>query len=345
MGLLLFITGLLIVLVGVSLRSQADAENTTTAVGITNATPTVNTMLFGYATNTEPNPTISAFTLEEASTKDVHIFGTYSDENGCEDVSASGTMKLVFYRTGSAATSTATTGLCDAGANMRYCYDDTIGSPAYVSSSNVGSSCTGGTDTTATYDFALKVKFYADPTSGSGTDTEFASETWGVHVYAVDAAYATGTRWSSIEMNDLTALTLLDSTIQFGTLAVDAETISTSNGDTAKMVAAQNSGNRNMLDVGLSGTALTCSLGTIAVGQVKYATGTYDSGLTYTTYPGTLSSGSAVSAGFYLGIARGAEGVETGETVSTNTHWGIKIPTGVSGSCAGTITFTAQAQP
>ncbi len=332
MGLLLLITGLLIVLVGVSLRSQAD--DATTTVSIANATPVVADINIGYASQVATGD--SALMLMEATTKDMFIFGSYSHANGCSSVNASGTIKLVMYRTGSAATTTSS-GLCDAGPNTRYCYDETIGE-AYSSSSNIGSTCLGGTDTTADYQFVVKMKFYADPTAAN---TEFASDTWRFHVYAVDGIGGIGTRSIDRDVADLTALDLLDSSIAFGTLAIGGNAIATSNFDIDRTVPVRNTGNRNTLDIGLSGTAMPCNRSTIPVGNIKYATGVHNASSTYASYPGTLST-SNVSAGFSLGIARGAQGAET---VTTNTHWGIQIPLGVSGSCTGTVTFAAQAQP
>ncbi len=335
-GLLLFITGLLIVLVGVSLRSQADAENATTTVGITNATPVVSSVNVGYTSQTATGD--SALALNEAETKHFYVFGTYSDENGCADVNASGTLRLVMYRTGSAATSTSA-GACNTGSNLRYCYDDSLLGTYYSFISSMASNtCDGGTDTEADYEFTIKTKFYVDPTA---PNTEFASETWQFNVYAHDAAGASG--WNSVakDVADLTALNLEDFAVAFGTLGIGESAISTSNEDIDFMIAPQNTGNRNTLDIGLSGTAMSCSLGTIPVGNIKYSTGTYDNAATYASYPGTLST-SNVSAGFYLGLARGAQDAEL---VTTNTHWGIQIPLGVNGDCAGTITFTAQAQP
>ena len=317
MGLLLFITGLLIVLVGVSLRSQAD--DTTTQATITNSAPTVNSPVnLGYASQTaDTNP----LTLTEGAPRTLYVFGEYTDTNSCLDVTTSGTMRLVFYRSGVSGGTACTESKLN-------CLNEN--SSGYTSSSNVGGSCTGQSDTTADYQFSVPMQYYIDATDVG----PYSAQDWIAYVVAVDGGGAEGTRSSSgRELNTLEALTI-DASFDFGNVTLGSTNVHETNND----LTLTNTGNDNTLDFRLSGTAMGCNGGgSIPVGNVKYVT---------TTYSSTIGDYTALSTSpAYARISLTKRSIASNAPAVTSTWLGVVVPsTGVAGVCSGSLTFTASAQ-
>jgi hypothetical protein len=191
-------------------------------------------------------------------------------------------------------------------------------------------SCTGVTDTIATYTATIPVYYYAEPTD-TGT---YSATDWSAEVTPVDGGGAgtAGTN-DTIEMATLTALNV-SATIPYGTMNLGATT-----GATNTTATVTNTGNK---DIGTQvdgygtingdGLSMTCVAGTITVGNEKY--GTTD--VTYTSLTGTLTDTAATVSGFTVNKA-------TSGTPSTGPlYWGFAMPsTGVNGVCGGKVVFTA----
>lgn len=149
--------------------------------------------------------------------------------------------------------------------------------------------------------------------------------TWTCKIRAYDAA-ASGTNQTNTTINTLLALNI-PSTINFGTMSLGDTSTNTTENETS----VENYGNV-LIDVDLSGDDMSCSSGTIPVGNIKYSdtdNTAYASMTALTTSATTLN----------LNVAQRTNGVST-----KTTYWKIQIPsTGVGGSCTNTITFTAVA--
>jgi len=124
----------------------------------------------------------------------------------------------------------------------------------------------------------------------------------------------------------MATLSALDVTaaIAYGSLALGADT-----GAGNQTVTITNTGNE-AIDSQLSGTDMTCTSGSIPVANQKLDT----SNVTYASL-GTNLSGTPTTLEVDLPQ-------RTGAAVTDLVYFGLAIPaTGVSGSCAGTNTFTS----
>ena len=92
-GLMLVVAVLLVVLIAVNMRSQADES--ATSANVNNQAPTIDTVVISEASN--PGVSVTDFNVTENSTKLMEVTGTYTDNNGCADVDTTGSMTLVFY--------------------------------------------------------------------------------------------------------------------------------------------------------------------------------------------------------------------------------------------------------
>ena len=309
LGLLLFISGLLVLLVVVTLRSQAD--DSSTSATINNATPSVDTITIS---DTSLGSSIGNIDLNENTTKTVYVHGAYSDANGCSDVATSGSLTLRFFLTPSGSTCTQ---------NDTNCY--TTGSTGYTCNYSTvpGDSCSGGSDTTANYECSVPLQYFAVPTD-NGSPNQFTD--WRGLITAVDGSNATGTLYYGVEVNTLRALDVTAS-INYGSLSVGA----TSGTDVPSTIT--NTGNDDDLDVEISGTSMACTAGTIAVGNQKYS-------LTASEAYGSMIALSGTPVTQQTNIPA-ATVVATPST--DDVYWKLQVPNGVSGSCSGTTTFSAVA--
>lgn len=247
--------------------------------------------------------TETTITLTEATHTHVAVTATVTDNNGCAEITGV-TAKL--FRTGVTDGATCAT-------NPSNCY-------AAVAMTQA--TCT---DTIATYTGDIEVQYYADPTDAS----TYSADTWSVHIIPSDAAGAgTAGTDDTAEMATLVALDV-STPIAYGALAYSAITADTTAFDTT----VTNTGNQATIGVQVksgAATAMACDVGTIPVGNEKYddvSTTAYASKIALTAGDVTVADVSAAS---------GASG--NTDTVG----WGLQMPaTGVSGTCAGTIVFTA----
>ena len=125
-----------------------------------------------------------------------------------------------------------------------------------------------------------------------------------------------------VDVNELAALDVTEASIDFG--ALDFNETSTD-----KTATVQNIGNVQ-IDVQLSGSAFTCTSGSLLRNSVHYnASSSIDYGLM------AELTGTATTLDFDLAKS-------TGTSSTKLTYWKIKLPeSGVGGTCSNLITFTA----
>jgi len=243
--------------------------------------------------------------LTENTTTHVAVTATVTDADGCVGISA--TAKL--FRTDLTSACTAP--------DLNNCY-----APVAMTQD----SCSGGV---AAYTGDIEVQYYADPTD-AGT---YADYTWSAEVIPSDAGGA-GTQTGGgdpTELNTLTALNV-STPITYGELALNGITADTTAFDTT----VTNTGNKATIGVQVksgAATAMVCTIGTIPVGNEKYddvSTTVYASKISLTAGDVTVADVSAAKT-------------TNGSTGNTDTvGWGLQMPaTGVVGTCAGTVVFTA----
>ncbi|MBU0646660.1 hypothetical protein KJ611_04315 [Patescibacteria group bacterium] len=273
---------------------DASADTSATSVNITNAAPS--------ASGTSIDSGAASVSLTENTTTAVSVGVTVTDNNGCTDIA---TVDAVFFRTNVGGGSGCTPDDND-------CYA--------VACTLDGGSCTGGADLTGTYTCALTIQYFADPTDAGST---YAATDWTAEITPYDSSGAGSTDTDTIEMNTLTALDVT-AAINYGTLALNSDT-----GGTNQTTVITNTGNE-AIDSQVSGTSMGCTVGTIAVGNQKYAT----SDVTYASLTDTLSG---TPTTYELVLPQRTAGV-----ITDDVYWGLATPaSGVSGSCTGTNTFTA----
>jgi len=270
---------------------DASTNGASSTFTISNATPTVSTVLINSGSST--------INLIENSTTTTTVTATVSDANGCGDIA---TTTLKFYRSekGDA---------CSADEND--CYSSTC-------TQNGGSCTVGGTDTDATYTCLADLWYYADPTD-AGT---YEAYNWVAKVTSQDAATASHSASSTIEVNSLLAMDVADS-IAYGTLGLGE----TSNQATSTIT---NTGNTD-IETNVYGADMTCESGSIGVGSQEYSTTAgfnYGSGTDLTTGSSTV----------IVDLPQRAT-----STISDYIYWKLQAPaTAVGGLCTGVNTFFAR---
>lgn len=312
-GILLCILCFLL-LIFVSFNSEG--ETTITTVDVNNAQPVVSNVII--ATSSYGNAAAS-LNLTEAQTTPVFVHGLLTDNNGCEDISPSGTVEVFFFRTNS---SVCPNNPVQDEKECYYANQNSVNcSFGTTDSGNQNQCVSGGTDTTVSFECQFDVYFFADATGSGGT---YNASNWSGLIIADDVSVGPAAQSSSTaEIEVLTAISV-SSSINYGNVSLNA-----SSSDVG--LGVRNTGNEE-LDVNFAGLPMPCSLiGTIAVGQQRYATGSVD----YNAK--TVLTGSSTL--FELNLPRQT----TVSTFSTDTiYWQIKLPaSGVAGQCQGTSTITS----
>jgi hypothetical protein len=184
----------------------------------------------------------------------------------------------------------------------------------------VDGSCTGGTDLTSSWTATIPVQYYAEAAG------------WTAEVTPTDGTAGTVDS-DTITMATMTALNVTAS-IAYGELALGANT-----GTSDQTTTVTNTGNVVLTSEVNSGasTAMTCGIGTIPVGNERYSSA---EGAAYATGEGSkaqLSATAATVTGFSV-----AKATATASPTTGGIYWGLGMPAdGISGTCSGTVVFTA----
>jgi len=236
-AILLFIAGLLIILIFLTVRSQAD--DTTASASVSNATPTIDSVTIAESTGGADS---DAITPVAGSTKTVYVHGAFHDDNGCAEVTAAAQgVKVLLY-------SPNTTSSCDT--DNADCYENDGGVACSYTN------CAVGTDTVANYECQFALQYYADPGD------------WTAYVTANDGtATSTADSSNTTTLAEITGISLSGS-INYGGVSLGG----TSTIGTGSTISMSNKGNVTE-DYRFSGSNMTCDVGTVDVGQQHYASG------------------------------------------------------------------------
>lgn len=300
-GLLFLVFSLVVALVFVYTRAGVteSGESPTTTAEIANESPAVDSVNVAYADNGSHIATSTGLALTPGTTKTVVVWGVVSDPNGFNDID---NVALKFYRSGA-------TGGSACADDENDCYSV--------------ASCTlsGGSGTTEHYACTIALAYNTDSSTTGGA---YPTENFAALVTVADLSAVTTSSSADAEVNTLLALDI-PTAIAYGTFALGATTTSVNN----QTMTLTQKGN-DVADVAVSGTDMTCTLGTIPVANQKWAL----TDVGYTDATNALS----VSAT----DTNAAIGYQTTASASTkDVHWNIGIPsTGVRGSCSGTNTIS-----
>jgi len=239
------------------------------------------------------NGTDTNVTLTENTTTIVTCAATVMDNNGFGDIAS---VEARLFRTAAGAAGTA---------------DD---NERYILTGDTECVPSGGADLTETYTCAFSVQFFAIP-----------ADNWTCEVTPTDSVGAGTASSDTIILDALNALSVAAG-IAYGNMGLGDDS-----GATPIATLVTNTGNTVMDPQVSSGAVMTCTTGTIAVANQKYAAATF-----------TYSSGGAALSGSPTTLNLALAKPTSTTPVTDNSYWGILIPsTGVEGSCTGSNTFTA----
>lgn len=158
---------------------------------------------------------------------------------------------------------------------------------------------------------SFSLQYYANPS------------TWTCKIRSYNSTNDLASNETNATVNSLIALNVTEATIDFSTLALGA----TSASDVTATV--QNSGNVQ-IDVNLTGSAFSCTTGSLTLENVHYSA---SSGIAY----GSMTALSGTTTNLDLNVAK-----STGVSSTALTYWKISLPAnGAGGTCTNTITFSA----
>lgn len=326
-ALLLGIVGLLIILVFVSLRSQAD--QTSTQATISNATPEIVSGSIGVSdgstTVTTSEATVNLST--ESGTSTIYAFAEYRDYNGCSTVSSAN--GFIYHSTIS---NCGTNG----SQNDLNCYMDGTAytMPGATCTMNTAGldACSGSSDTEGDIFCEFHVRSFADATNAG---SQYANNNWVAGFTVTDSDSAiTATTTATFELAELAALTINTSSMNFGSLAL-GQVSGTST------VIITNSGNDNTLGVTTDGNNWACTLGSFSSDYLRLSTSSPNTNFTNAFAMDTTAKNIGVSI---------AKQTTSGTASTLSSYWWLKIPASgdlggvlasstLSGTCSTTLDF------
>lgn len=271
--------------------SQVLADDAATSATVTNAPPVSSAVLIIGDT----------LTLTEATTTNVVVTATVTDNNGFADITS---VQAKLFRT------------------------DVTSSASGDPLNHYTSACTvveTGSGLSQNYTCTFAVQYYADATDAGA----YSEDTWSAEVTPSDADGA-GTAGTN-DTAEMATTVALDVTIAiaYGEMALAAttpdttafDTIVTNTGNQASIGAQVNSG---------ADTAMACAIGSIPVGNEKYHAVSTTAFASKTALTDTAATVSDVAA------TKGASG--NTDTIGWGLQMPAD---GVSGACSGSVVFTA----
>lgn len=304
---LLGVVGLMIILIFVVIRSQAE-DPVDLTMGVTNLTAEISQVNFGTSTYGDGYNN-GNITLASHDVTSVYVNGTITDGNGCLDIDgvSDNYLGVSFYRSGTDCDPV--TGSED-GENCYILYQN--GANCEISG------CTGGTDTDALFSCHFdNLKWYATagPWKAKITITDDSSQT---------ATLTTSSNEPSVAV--LTSMNIPTNSIAFGNVTSGASS-------TEKTLEIQNYGNDTSLDIMASSTvpAMTCSIsGDIDYDDIVFSSSTGAWGTKVNSPDNSL---------FVMGLDKGSD---LNTVPSALTYWQAQVDINSLGSCTGAMTITAQ---
>jgi len=308
--------------------TASQVDQTSTSATISNEAPEASGVVFNTTGGTSTGAsdgTPTDATLTENTTTTVYCAGTITDNNGCGDIQSA---IAWLYRVGGSGTLAAADCDSDPEADNDNCYK-----AINCAVDTAVNSCSGASDFTASYKCSVAMQYFAESTDvgsyqenvdGNGANDD---ANWKCTLVPSDESLGTSAESATgKEVNTLTALNVTAS-FSYGSLALGADT-----GATNQTTLVTNTGNVG-IDTELSGTAMTCDTGSIAVGNQEYANATFTWGV-----GGTDLSGLATELDLDAERTNAAASTDPTKDI----YWGLGVPaTGAEGSCSGTNTVTA----
>ena len=313
-AILLGVAGLLILLIFLIIRSQAD--DTTPTASIDDVQPTIETIRLGTTVGGNEvltaSPT-SSLNLTENTTTTLSLNGTVQDFNGCEDITAAEDPLIAVIATNDTVHTVAV-----ADPTSSYGLLESTGGCSLTG-------CTGASDLDVDYECTFGIEHFAantttDTPKGTGEALYWVAKVIVQDVDGNGTGNAAPSSTASFEMNLLTAIDV-GSSINYGSVSFDTTS-------TEVALTVTNTGNDNTTDFDIIGTAMTCTTGTIAVGQQRYDTSA-------ATYGTALTAASTTPLDANL-----AKQTATTTQSTSSIYWDLFVPTPTSTSVAGTCTGT-----
>ena len=171
-------------------------------------------------------------------------------------------------------------------------------------------------DDVASFSCTIPIWYFVDATTNT-------TQNWVGQVVATDESGESSVMTQNVEMGEVISMSPA-SLISFGTLSNGESTNAANNGE----MSVTQTGN-SALDVNVSGTAMFCTYGNIPVQNIRYT-------LTDTTGGIALTSAFETFTSFNL-MQRTDDVVD----LSKMLYWNLSIPSGVSGTCSGSVSVTA----
>ncbi|MFH1286332.1 MAG: hypothetical protein ABII02_01090 [Candidatus Magasanikbacteria bacterium] len=335
---LLGIVGLLILLIFLVIRSQAD--DATSEVGVDNIAPTITSFQLGYAPTTNdifvPISGTSSLNLIEGTTTTIYANGSFQDLNGCQDVTQAIYQAEVIPPFPLGSQRISVTMGTDLKLNL-YLYElgptSTYHATEWAGDNNgrgscVFSGCDNSADIDADFVCTFDIQFFADNTTADTPKGTGDAAYWIAKLKIRDDQLSLVQQQETFEVNLLTAVDIGDA-INYGAVSIGERSAT-------QTLVITNTGNDNTTDIDMIGLDMGCTEGTIPVTQQRYATSS--------AYTGTqLALTSSTVFDFDL-----AKQVALWATSTDDTFWTLDVPTpggggALAGTCTGTNTIYATA--
>ncbi len=293
------------------LAGFALADTATTGASVTNALPVASSVQIAAG-----NLAGDDVFLTSNATTQLNFTAIITDNNGCDEIAV---VNATFFRTNITGGSGST---------------DTNRSHYSMNCTIQAGECTGEGDIAATYDCKMNATWFLDPTD---TGSLYEPTNWTINVTPHDAS-ATGLDASNIyDVKTLTSFSLLDTSINFGQLALGANTT-----DTNQNISIINLGNE-AIDISLTGygnntgdnLSMKCTLGNVSIDLLEY------SNQSFTYGSGVDLSNASTELDFDLD-----RGSDTTLRPQKKSHYGFSTPTqGIGGTCSGNLVIVTTSDP
>ncbi len=289
-----------------NLAATGAAQGTTSNFTVSNVAPVVSSVVINGGSN---------IALTEGTTTAVTITADVTDNNSCYGAEISSVLMNLYSKYSHSTNGDLQCGSCTApGYDV---FGERLPSDCFydVSCSVVVGSCTGTSDSTASYTCTVNMPYYASP-----TDLYTGTQNWQANVTATDNNSATGSSSDTEELLSLLGGSASPTLLDYGTL-----TVGTSNDPLDKVITTSPTGNlvldqqHNATGSNLCVNYSACTGGTpIPITYQKYS-------LTSSTSYASGTALSTTATTVQLDLPR-----QIDSTVPTkNTYWGIFIPNNI----------------
>lgn len=298
----------LAVFTGFATAFGAASSTVTSEVVVGHATPTVSAVSLNHGT--------TPLVLTPNATTSFDINYTVTDNNGCSNINTNN-MTSTAFRNGV----NSTCAVPSPTTSNQNCY-------LFVASTRSTSTCQSLVTINVTD--TVQIWYFADSTNG--TSSTFPNDNWEAYATAGDTTNATGSATSTgVEVNVLTAVNVATSSINYGTIAANANT-----GSTNQTATTTNAGNSSTTLQLYALSTLTSGANSLATSSQHYATSTF----TFGGAEQSLTDTAATVSGFLL------TNPTSTSFVQSPTFWGITIAAGKpTGTYTGTNVFSPLFQP